>query len=204
MSCPKAVGIATVSRSGVVFSVVPGIIGIGYAFTDWSAYSKELHFVGLKNFQAVFGGNKDYLTYITNTLLFTLVTTVAKTGLGLLLAVLLSAGCLGKALAPRWKAVLRTWINKGELFSEAREILDRIPAEASVTAYKTFTVPLSDHAELYDLYYTEREHILSSDYVVAPAAKNEEGDEEGLNSFLVENGFRLIEELPGVLRVYGK
>ncbi len=75
-----------------VFSVVPGIIGIGYSFTDWSAYSKELHFVGLKNFQAVFGGNKDYMTYITNTLLFTLVTTVAKTGLGLLLAVLLSEG----------------------------------------------------------------------------------------------------------------
>jgi len=72
-----------------VFSVLPGIIGIGYSFTDWSAYSKELHFVGWKNFITVFSGNNDYLRYILNTLLFTVVTTVAKTGLGLLFAVIL-------------------------------------------------------------------------------------------------------------------
>ncbi len=71
-------------------SVVPGLIGIGYSFTDWSAYSTELHFVGLDNFIDVFSGNQDYLTYILNTLLFTVVTTVAKTGLGLLFALALS------------------------------------------------------------------------------------------------------------------
>lgn len=71
-------------------SVVPGLIGIGYSFTDWSAYSTELHFVGLDNFIEVFSGDQDYLTYILNTLLFTVVTTVAKTGLGLLFALALS------------------------------------------------------------------------------------------------------------------
>ena len=70
--------------------VVPGIIGIGYSFTDWSSYSKEVHFVGMKNFQKIFSADTDYLRYITNTLLFTVVTTVAKTGLGLLFAVILS------------------------------------------------------------------------------------------------------------------
>ena len=75
-----------------VFSVVPGIMGIGFSFTDWSAYSKEIHFVGLKNFTEVFSGKGDYLRYITNTLLFTAITTVAKTGLGLLFAVALSQG----------------------------------------------------------------------------------------------------------------
>ena len=40
--------------------------------------------------QKVFSGKGDYLHYIGNTLLFTLVTTVAKTGLGLLFAVALS------------------------------------------------------------------------------------------------------------------
>ena len=75
-----------------VFSVIPGIIGIGYSFTDWSAYSRELHFVGLRNFAKVFTGNSDYLKYIINTLLFTVITTVFKTGLGLLLAVLLNKG----------------------------------------------------------------------------------------------------------------
>ena len=122
----------------------------------------------------------------------------------LALAVLLSAGCLAKELGPRWKGVLRNWITRGEQWSQAREILDRIPAEASVTAYKTFTVPLSDHAVLYDLYYTDSEHIFASDYVVAPGSKSEDGGEDGLHDELAEHGFRLIEELPGVLRVYGK
>ena len=73
-----------------VFSVIPGIMGIAYSFTDWSAYSKEIHFVGIKNFIEVFSGKGDYLHYIGNTLLFTLVTTAAKTGLGLFFAVALS------------------------------------------------------------------------------------------------------------------
>ncbi len=75
-----------------ILSVVPGIMGIAYSFTDWSAYSKGLHFVGLKNFQTVFAGNSQYLRYITNTLLFTGITVVAKTGLGLLFAVALCKG----------------------------------------------------------------------------------------------------------------
>lgn len=70
--------------------VIPGIVGIGYSFTDWSAYSKELHFVGFENFAKVFSADTDYLKYITNTLLFTVVTTIAKTGLGLLFALALS------------------------------------------------------------------------------------------------------------------
>ena len=75
-----------------VFSVIPGIIGIGYSFTDWSAYSREIHFVGFRNFEKVFAGNSDYLKYIWNTLVFTVITTVFKTGLGLLFAVLLNKG----------------------------------------------------------------------------------------------------------------
>lgn len=73
-----------------VLSVVPGIIGIGYSFTDWSAYSPDLHFVGFRNFLEVFSGNNDYLRYIINTVWFTIITTIAKTGLGLLFAVALS------------------------------------------------------------------------------------------------------------------
>lgn len=70
--------------------VIPGIIGIGYSFTDWSAYAKEVHFAGLKNFKEIFSADTNYLKYITNTLLFTVVTTAAKSGLGLLFALALS------------------------------------------------------------------------------------------------------------------
>ena len=73
-----------------VLSVIPGLLGIGYSFTDWSAYSPYLNFVGFKNFIAVFSGENDYIKYITNTLWFTVVTTTAKTFLGLLFAVALS------------------------------------------------------------------------------------------------------------------
>ncbi len=73
-----------------VLSVLPGILGIGYSFTDWSAYSPDLHFVGFRNFLSVFSGENDYLRYISNTVWFTAVTTVLKTGLGLLFAVALS------------------------------------------------------------------------------------------------------------------
>ncbi len=73
-----------------VLSVVPGLLGIGYSFTDWSAYSDELHFTGFTNFITVFSGENDYLHYIANTVWFTIVTVILKTGLGLLFAVALS------------------------------------------------------------------------------------------------------------------
>jgi raffinose/stachyose/melibiose transport system permease protein len=73
-----------------VLFVLPGLIGIGYSFTDWSAYKTEVNFVGLENFKTVFSTNENYLKYIGNTLLFTVVTTVEKTVIGLLLAIILA------------------------------------------------------------------------------------------------------------------
>ena len=70
--------------------VLPGIMGIGYSFTDWSAYSDKLNFIGFANFKTVFSADEDYLKILTNTLLFTVVTTILKNALGLLMAVLLT------------------------------------------------------------------------------------------------------------------
>lgn len=70
--------------------VIPGLIGVGYSFTDWSSYSDDIHFVGLKNFSAIFSPDENYLHYLGNTLLFTVVTTICKTVIGLGLAVLLT------------------------------------------------------------------------------------------------------------------
>lgn len=71
-----------------VLFVIPSLIGIGYSFTDWSAYSDELHFVGLANFKTVFSADENYIKIITNTLSFTLITTVLKNVIGLALAIL--------------------------------------------------------------------------------------------------------------------
>jgi len=70
--------------------LIPGVIGIGYSFTDWSSYSDEIHFIGFKNFVTIFSKEEHYSKYLLNTLLFTIVTTVLKTGLGLFFAILLT------------------------------------------------------------------------------------------------------------------
>jgi raffinose/stachyose/melibiose transport system permease protein len=73
-----------------VLFVVPSIIGIGYSFTDWSAYTDKLKFVGLDNFKLVFSSDEDYTAIISNSLKFTFITTILKNVFGLMLALLLT------------------------------------------------------------------------------------------------------------------
>lgn len=73
-----------------VLYVLPSIIGIGYSFTDWSAYSDKLSFVGLENFKTVLSTDENYTKIIGNTLLFTLITTILKNLIGLILAILMT------------------------------------------------------------------------------------------------------------------
>lgn len=75
-----------------VFFILPSLLGIGYSFTDWNTYSEEINYVGLENFQQIFSPDENYLAYIVNTLIFTAVTIVLKTVIGLALAILLSEG----------------------------------------------------------------------------------------------------------------
>ena len=76
----------------VVFIIIPSLSGIAYAFTDWNAYSDEVNFVGLQNFKTIFSSGENYLSYITNTFIFTFITIILKTVFGLGLAVLLNEG----------------------------------------------------------------------------------------------------------------
>lgn len=73
-----------------VLFVLPSIIGIGYSFTDWSSYSDEIHFVGLKNFKVVLSADENYLKIIGNTLKFTVITTILKNLIGLILAIIMT------------------------------------------------------------------------------------------------------------------
>lgn len=74
---------------GVLF-VLPGILGIGFAFTDWTVFTPEINFIGLDNFRLIFSGEENYLQFIGNTLQFTVVTTIGKTVLGLAIALLVT------------------------------------------------------------------------------------------------------------------
>ncbi len=73
-----------------VLFVLPSIIGIGYSFTDWSAYSDKLNFVGLKNFKTVLSADENYMKIIGNTLEFTVITTILKNLIGLILALIMT------------------------------------------------------------------------------------------------------------------
>lgn len=75
-----------------IFIVLPSFIGIYYSFTDWNVYQSDINFIGLENYKTILFGDQVYLAYIKNTLVFTFFTSLAKTILGLLLALLLISG----------------------------------------------------------------------------------------------------------------
>jgi raffinose/stachyose/melibiose transport system permease protein len=76
----------------IVFFIIPSLSGIAYAFTDWSSYSDNVNFIGLTNFHEIFAPGEQYLSYISNTIFFTLYTSTFKLVFGLALALLLNEG----------------------------------------------------------------------------------------------------------------
>lgn len=74
----------------VVLFFLPGIMGIGYSFTDWNAYSSDVNFIGVANYKNIFQANSNYSIFIKNTFVFTLVSSITKTTLGVALALLLT------------------------------------------------------------------------------------------------------------------
>ena len=76
----------------VTFFIIPSLSGIAYSFTDWSSYSDEVEFIGLDNYRTILSPDENYLSFIGNTLLFTLWTIIIKTVFGLALALLLNEG----------------------------------------------------------------------------------------------------------------
>jgi raffinose/stachyose/melibiose transport system permease protein len=73
--------------------VIPSLVGVIFSFTDWNQYRdiSTVTFVGLKNYRTVFSPNENYLKFISNTFLFTIMTTILKTIFGLGLALLLDS-----------------------------------------------------------------------------------------------------------------
>ncbi|WP_224754072.1 carbohydrate ABC transporter permease [Paenibacillus terricola] len=76
----------------VLLLVIPGVAGIAYAFTDWNSYDSAVHWIGLDNFRKVFSGDNMYVSFIRNTLIFTVATIVLKTVIGFFLALLVNKG----------------------------------------------------------------------------------------------------------------
>ena len=73
--------------------VIPSLVGVILSFTDWNQYRdiSTLTFVGLRNYRTVFSPTENYTKFISNTFVFTIMTTICKTILGLGLALLLDS-----------------------------------------------------------------------------------------------------------------
>lgn len=89
-----------VAPAFVLYSIlfmVPTIIGIYYAFTNWNVYSPDINFIGLDNFKLIFIEQPfKYLKPIKNTLEFAFYTSIIEVVLGLSLAILLNRKMKGQ------------------------------------------------------------------------------------------------------------
>ena len=75
-----------------IFFIVPSLMGFYYSFTDWNSYSDTVNFIGLDNFKIMFSAEENYVSFIVNTVKFTISTVVLKTVLGLAFALILNEG----------------------------------------------------------------------------------------------------------------
>ena len=80
-----------------VFFLLPSILGVFYSFTDWNARSMgNVNFVGLQNYIEIFTSDKNYISGIAHTLMFTIVSNIVKLIPALFLAIMLQEGLKGK------------------------------------------------------------------------------------------------------------
>lgn len=80
----------------IVFFLAPALLGIYYSLTDWNAYSKEIKFVGIKNYIDMFTSNQNYFYTIKNTIYFTVVSNIVKLVPALALAIMLQERLRGR------------------------------------------------------------------------------------------------------------
>lgn len=80
----------------IVFFFAPAILGIYYSLTDWNAYSKDIHFVGIKNYIDMLTSNQHYFDTIKNTVMFTVVSNIVKLIPALALAIMLQENLKGR------------------------------------------------------------------------------------------------------------
>lgn len=131
----------------------------------------------------------------------------------LLLAVVISGVCFTQVVIPKAIQYPMRYINQKAYYSEVNDLLQLIPADASVTATTFYTVPLSNRDVIYDVRYSSKEHLLSTEYVVLDMNNKEnyvnyaESGEDGYDSFvklLQENGYALIAEVKDKVAIYFK
>lgn len=122
----------------------------------------------------------------------------------LLLAAAVSLGCFTATVLPQAGSYTRQSFHYRAYYDDIRETLDRIPADATVTASTFYTAYLSDREILFDLGYASRDHLLESEYIVVSSTDSAKryGGQEALTSLLYRSGYTPWIVLDGVLTVW--
>ncbi|MBO7175811.1 MAG: DUF2079 domain-containing protein, partial [Clostridia bacterium] len=105
-------------------------------------------------------------------------------------------------------------MENAEEHAQIRELLDSIPADASVTAGTFMTTYLSARDILYDLGYASKQHLLNSEYVIIDlnhdgdfasyATKNKNNAYPRLLTLLYQNGYTVYGSLENRLIIFKK
>ena len=115
---------------------------------------------------------------------------------------------------PRAIDYTERYLENREEYVQIREMLDTIPADASVTAGTFMTTYLSSRDVLYDLGYASRKHLLDSEYVVIDlkhegdltsyATPNKNNGYPKLLTLLYQNGYEVHGSLENRLIIFKK
>ena len=131
-----------------------------------------------------------------------------KRGAVLAAAVCVAAGCFAVQIVPKAVQAPRNCLQYEAYYDRLRELLDTVPAEASVAATTYYTAYLSQRAELYDVRYASREHLLGCEYIAVNSSDEKSfkayGGFEGFAQMLESEGYEVVAQHKDRLIIYRK
>ena len=129
------------------------------------------------------------------------------------LALCISFGCFYEQILPTAESYPEYCETYAQYYADQRALLETIPEDASVASTTFHTTYLSGRSQLYDIRYCSPEQVLGCEYVVIKVSESgslktyavdgEQG-RENLTALLLENGYVLENQVPGVLEIYRK
>ena len=123
-------------------------------------------------------------------------------------ACVISAACFTAVIIPKALRYPVRCIENQEQYESIRQVLQQIPEEASVTATTFYTTYLSQRDVLYDVRYSSKAHLLSTEYVVLDVNGEDcyraYSGYENLTRILENAGYCLTAEVEHVLTVWHK
>ncbi|MBR2888713.1 MAG: DUF2079 domain-containing protein [Oscillospiraceae bacterium] len=129
-------------------------------------------------------------------------------------AVAIAAVFFTQTVVPKITYYTETALRYSAYYQSVRDTLDTVPKDASVSATTFYTTYLSQREVLYDVRYAQKDHVLSTEYVVLNvngaseykryATGGQNNGYENLTRLLEANGYEIYESLGEIIVIYRK